>query len=229
MKQLLLCSLLLAFPLASPTPSHSPLASLRSRALSDQDVATIRALASRYPCAMLTLLHVMRGADTMERGSIIIDEMPSPVIVRGMLKDIQSGRAGALAIALQANLYSSASTFTELQWSTSKVDGATWRLSFDAELKLRSGRPLTPRHILEQAVEIVVSADELRLRESPRSERSMLPTATSALQAAIPISTHSPLRGLGHSAARMRSRIWPAARRPPLSTRSSDRPRAPMS
>jgi hypothetical protein len=163
MKKLILCVLLLAFPLHaadSPTPQHlGP----KSRAFSDQDLTSIRAIASRYPCAILTLLHVMLTDSAPERGVLYIDDVPTPAALNSVLDDLRSGSVRALALELQSNLYSDRPTFTELRWSSSQTDAGASLLTFRAELKDRTVQPLTPPHVLEHPVTVVVSPNGVRL------------------------------------------------------------------
>jgi hypothetical protein len=164
MKTLLLCWLLLCIPLESAEASSPVPESLGTRTLSDQDLASIRAIASSYPCAMLTLLYLMREPGATDNGVLYIDTIPTSATVGGVLDDLHAGSIGALALALQANLYSDVSTFTELRWTSTEVEAGTWRLDFRAELLARAGPPLIPRHILETAVQIVVAPDSVSLR-----------------------------------------------------------------
>src|SRR5690349_8863456 len=60
MKTLVLCWLLVCIPFECAQAASPPAESLRSRTLSDQDMASIRAIAWNYPCSMLTLLYLMR-------------------------------------------------------------------------------------------------------------------------------------------------------------------------
>ena len=163
MKTLLLCGLLFCLPFESAQAAPLPPASLRARALSDQDMASIRAIASSYPCAMLTLLYLMREPGAADHGVLYIDTIPTSATVGGVLDDLHMGSSGALFFALQANLYSDRATFTELRWTSTEIETGTWRLDFRAELLARTGPPLIPRHILETAVQIVVAPESVRL------------------------------------------------------------------
>jgi len=177
MKTLLLRWLLLCVAIASAEPASAPPASLSARTLSDQDMASIRTIASSYPCAMLTLLYLMREPGAGDDGALYIDMIPTPVTVSAVLDDLHTGSSGALGIALQANLYSDASTFTELHWTRTKIETGTWWLDFRAEVLARTGPPLMPRHILETAVQIIVAPDSVQLHPPLR------PAPTASLSA----------------------------------------------
>jgi hypothetical protein len=153
----------LCIPFESAEAAAQSPASLGARTLSDQDMASIRAIASSYPCSMLTLLYLMREPGAADNGVLYIDTIPTFATVSGVLDDLHAGSIGALALAVQSNLYSDASTFTELRWTSTEIEAGTWRVDFRAELLARTGPPLLPRHILETAVQIVVAPDRVQL------------------------------------------------------------------
>jgi hypothetical protein len=190
MKKLFLCWVLFVSPLHSAEPPALLPESLRTRTLTDRDITSMRAIASSYPCAMLTLAYVMRGPNAAASGVLYIDEIPTSRMVSDVLDDLYLGGVGALGMAVQANLYSDARTFTELRWSTKRVRAGTWRLQFRAELLARMDPPLVPRHVLETAVEMVVTPDEVQLHSPPRHvpASAQAPTGLQAMvRASVPL------------------------------------------
>jgi len=82
MKTLPLCLLLLCVQIESAASTPPLPAILGARTLSDQDMASIRAIAASYPCAMLTLLYLMREPEAAaDTGVLYIDAIPTSATV----------------------------------------------------------------------------------------------------------------------------------------------------
>jgi hypothetical protein len=126
----------LVFSATTASPAGSPDHAESPRRFSERDLASVSAIARKYPCAMLSLLHVMQEETRSGSGVLYVDEIPTPARLQAILDELHSGTAAALT-------------------------------------QQRTGQPLVPRHLLESAVTVVASPDEIRLTPPYETDSSL--------------------------------------------------------
>lgn len=131
--------------------------------LTDEAIASLRAIAQEHPCAVLALLRIRQSPRGSLAGPFYLSWVPSPATIERLLSSPAEERDLDVIFAFQQSIYGEQVPRALIQWRESSTREGAYSLSIHAELVDAQRAPLRPRHLLERPVDLQIDGTHVRV------------------------------------------------------------------